>query len=200
MNIRRALGALCVLLAVTSFACAGTITSLEFTGPGGTVVDNSTASAIDVVKTYTQPLAIDMAVTVDGAGSYAVQETIVNSTGFAWSDFKWELLSVGAGEGLAFASPVITPAGGLGQPELLDGATFMIADDGTLPSGGSFTIDYSLDVSDGWFAANAVGGEATFTVRQVDNIGVVPAPGVGVGLLSLMGMFGVGRVFRRRDS
>jgi hypothetical protein len=177
-----------VVFAVLSlFVLAGTvsanITSISFSGPGGTGSDGLTSGTLTEPRlTYTSIDFIDVTITVDSAGSYLINEAplsgdVFNNTGQTWVAFDLSLQASSVG------SFVMNWANN-------DFATVTQSPTDILFSNGSIADNGHFDPY-GSFSTPSAG---TFTIRETPMTAVPEPSSIGAMALAALGAI----FFRRR--
>ncbi len=199
--IRFTLGAaIASFFAVTSTAnAAGVITSIVDVGSlGGTVisitVDNST-NEIDINKVFDAIQPITLRFTVEhgqgGPGSYALTETVINSTDVTWTDYHFSIVDSVNGNGITFGSFQSATLDGFDLDSPPDSGPRNLNFTGVLAAGGSMDASFSLQLSD-----PGANNSYTFDLVQTPTVSAVPIP--AAAWLFASGLLGLVKSAKRR--
>ena len=172
----------------SSCALAGAITSVSFSGPGGTGGEGLPAGwaggLSEPVLDFTSLNFIDVAITVDSAGTYNLNEApgfgaVRNHTGQTWLDFDLSVRPGSTGTFVSDWSDSGTPFSTVAQ-----GPLDVYFSNGSVPDGSSSFAPF------GHFTTPGAG---TFTVRETPS--ATPEP-TSLALIGL-GACGAGLIRRR---
>lgn len=164
-------GAIAVALLRTS--ALADITSVSFSGPGGTGTDGLTGGTLTEPRlTYTSIDYIDVTITIDAAGSYLVNEApgfgyVHNTTGQAWAGFQLTILP---GSTTTFTSDWFDAASDL--TTVAQTPATIVFSGGTVPDSGFFEPN-------GHFSALSSG---TVVIRETP-LAEVPEPTTSAAML-----------------